>query len=57
MVNNKITGGVIGTAEFHQPLGPELLEFAYETCMCFELREWGLEAERRLPGRESLISN
>ena len=41
---------VIGLAiEVHRHLGPGLLESAYEECLCFELKESGLEYRRQVP--------
>jgi GxxExxY protein len=41
---------VIGLAiEVHRYLGPGLLESAYEECLCFELRQNGIEHERQVP--------
>ena len=41
---------VIGLAiDAHRYLGPGLLESAYEECLCFELRQNGIEHERQVP--------
>ena len=41
---------VIGHAiEVHRALGPGLLESAYEECLCFELKNAGLEFRRQVP--------
>ena len=45
-----LTSQVIGLAiEVHRGLGPGLLESAYEECLCFELREYGVEFRRQVP--------
>jgi GxxExxY protein len=45
-----LTERVIGLAiEVHRSLGPGLLESAYEECLCFELRQGGIEHERQVP--------
>jgi GxxExxY protein len=50
METNKITEKIIGCAiEVHRALGPGLLESAYEECLCFELTNIGLIAERQKP--------
>jgi len=41
---------VIGRAiEVHRLLGPGLLASPYEECLCFELREHGIQHERQVP--------
>ena len=41
---------VIGLAiDAHRYLGPGLLESACEECLCFELRQNGIEHERQVP--------
>ncbi len=40
MLSNKIIGCAI---EVHKILGPGLLESAYRDCLCYELKEKGLE--------------
>ena len=41
---------VIGLGiDAHRYLGPGLLESAYEECLCFELRQNGIEHERQVP--------
>src|SRR3954466_11218102 len=41
---------VIGSAiEVHRHLGPGLLESAYEECLCFELKQFGIEYRRQVP--------
>jgi GxxExxY protein len=41
---------VIGLAiEVHQQLGPGLLESAYEECLCFELKQAGVNFARQAP--------
>jgi GxxExxY protein len=43
---NKLTERVIGACiEIHRPLGPGLLESAYEECWCFELSQQGVQFE------------
>jgi GxxExxY protein len=50
METNKINEKIIGCAiEVHRALGPGLLESAYEECLCFELTNIGLIAERQKP--------
>ena|SRR3982074_473380 len=40
---------VIGLAiEVHRHLGPGLLESAYEECLCFELKQSGIEHRRQV---------
>jgi GxxExxY protein len=49
---NMITQSVIGAAiEVHRALGPDLLESAYEECLCFELdlRKVPYEKQKSLP--------
>ena len=44
------TAPIIGAAiEVHRALGPELLESAYEECLCHELHLRGLTFERQVP--------
>lgn len=46
---NKITQEIIGSAiEVHKSLGPGLLEYAYEKCLCFELTSRNLYLERQV---------
>jgi len=33
----------------HRQLGPGLLESAYEECLCFELKQSGMEFSRQVP--------
>ncbi len=33
----------------HRELGPGLLESVYETCLCYELEQYGLKYERQKP--------
>lgn len=41
---------VIGLAiEVHRHLGPGLLESAYEECLCFELKQAGIDHRRQVP--------
>ena len=43
-----LTEQIIGSAiEVHRPLGPGLLESAYEECLCHELSLLGLQFERQ----------
>src|SRR5580704_17929333 len=45
-----LTERVIGLAiDVHRHLGPGLLESAYEECLCFELKQAGIEHRRRVP--------
>jgi GxxExxY protein len=47
---NSITEKVIGCAiEVHRAIGPGLLESAYEECLCYELKEQGLNFKRQVP--------
>lgn len=47
---NKITETIIGRAiEVHKVLGPGLLESAYESCLVYELQQFGLKVERQKP--------
>jgi GxxExxY protein len=47
---DQITRRVIGAAiEVHKPLGPGLLESAYQACLAFELRERGFQVEEQKP--------
>ncbi|MGB2727742.1 MAG: GxxExxY protein [Halobacteriota archaeon] len=47
---NRVTESIIGAAiEVHRDLGPGLLESAYETCLSFELVEYGLKVEQQKP--------
>ncbi len=47
---NELSNIVIGAAiEVHSSLGPGLLESAYQECLCFELRDRGLEVKREVP--------
>jgi GxxExxY protein len=49
-LNDPLSEQVIGAAiEVHRSLGPGLLESAYEECLCFELKERGLEFRRQVP--------
>src|SRR6476620_2912723 len=46
---NETTDRVIGAAiEVHRHLGPGLLESAYEECLCFELKESGIDYRRQV---------
>jgi GxxExxY protein len=47
---NTITERIIGAAiEVHKPLGPGLMESAYEECLCRELALRDIGVERQLP--------
>jgi len=47
---NDLTREVIGSAmEVHRTLGPDLLESAYEECLCHELRLRSILFERQKP--------
>lgn len=47
---NEITEKIIGCAiEVHRYLGPGLLESAYEECLAYELKNYGLIVERQKP--------
>lgn len=51
-MNNQLTDIIIGAAiDVHKTLGPGLLESAYQTCLCHELKNRGLkiEKEKALP--------
>jgi GxxExxY protein len=44
-----VTEPIIGAAiEVHRTLGPGLLESVYETCLCDELEQRGIEFERQV---------
>jgi GxxExxY protein len=44
---NDLTGQIIGSAiEVHKPLGPGLLESAYEECLCHEFNLRGISYKR-----------
>jgi GxxExxY protein len=46
---NQITEKIIGCAiEVHKQLGPGLLESAYEECLYYELKNYGLEVKKQL---------
>ena len=46
--NDTLTEQIIGAAiEVHKRLGPGLLESAYETCLCYELKLKNLKVERQ----------
>ena len=50
MVDNAITRQIIGAAiEVHRQLGPDLLESAYEECLCHELTARRVSFERQKP--------
>lgn len=45
---NDLSYKIIGAAmKVHRPLGPGLLESAYEACLAFELERHGLRVERQ----------
>ncbi len=47
---NTLSREVIGAAiDVHKALGPGLLESAYETCLCQELKMRGIPFERQVP--------
>jgi len=47
---NRLSNEVIGAAiEVHRHLGPGLLESAYQSCLCWELRHRGLGVEVQVP--------
>lgn len=47
--DNLLTRRIIGAAiEVHRVLGPGLLESVYETALCYELRNQGLETDRQV---------
>jgi GxxExxY protein len=46
---NALTGRIVGLAiEVHRNLGPDLLESAYENCLCHELRGAGIPFQRQV---------
>lgn len=46
---DSLTEKIIGLAiEVHRRLGPGLLESAYEECLCWELKQSGLRADREV---------
>jgi GxxExxY protein len=48
-VENALTEKIIGAAiEVHRHLGPGLLESVYEECLCYELRQLGIQFERQV---------
>ena len=47
---NRLSNETIGAAiEVHRHLGPGLLESAYESCLCWELRQRGFDVENQVP--------
>jgi GxxExxY protein len=49
LVSEELTEKIIGAAiEAHRVLGPELLESAYEECLCHELHLRGLKFQRQV---------
>jgi len=47
---NQITSAIIAAAiRVHRALGPGLLESAYRACLCYELRQQGLQIETEKP--------
>ncbi len=50
MNQNELSKMIIGCAiEVHKQLGPGLLEFAYQECMYYELRQIGLKVQKEKP--------
>lgn len=50
MHQNELTGLILKAAyTVHTDLGPGLLESAYETCLCYELSQMGLDVNRQMP--------
>ena len=48
--NDVFTQKIIGFAiEVHRQLGPGLLESAYEECLCYELKQSGMNFRRQVP--------
>ena len=48
--DEELTKEIIGAAiEVHRQLGPGLLESAYETCLCYELKLRGIEVDCQAP--------
>ncbi len=45
-LTNRVIGLAIGV---HRELGPGLLESAYEECLCFELKQNGIDFARQVP--------
>ena len=45
-LTNRVIGLAIGV---HRELGPGLLESAYEECLCFELKQSGIDFSRQTP--------
>lgn len=49
MSENELSFEIIGSAiEVHRLLGPGLLESAYEECLCYELRQNGINIDQQL---------
>lgn len=49
MTENELSFKIIGVAiEVHRHLGPELLESAYEQCLCHELKQNDLRIEQQI---------
>ena len=47
--NDLLTEKIIGFAiEVHRQLGPGLLESAYEECLCYELKQNGIQFQRQV---------
>ena len=47
---DQISSRIIGAAiEVHRHLGPGLLESAYQTCLAFEVKQFGLKVEEQKP--------
>lgn len=50
MHENEISGKVIGAAiGLHKDIGPGLLESVYESALCYELKELGLQVRTQVP--------
>ena len=50
LLHEDLTERIIAAAlEVHRPLGPGLLESAYEECLCHELNLRGIQFRRQVP--------
>jgi GxxExxY protein len=50
LIAEDVTKAIIGAGiEVHKALGPDLLESAYEECLCYELKQSGLDYARQVP--------
>jgi GxxExxY protein len=48
--DQELTKGIIGAAiEVHRELGPGLLESAYDTCLCYELKQRNFNVACQVP--------